>query len=640
MSDLILTSFPPTLSEGLRSLTAHEGVALAINAYIIRTGTRGPIGPQLNITLKLMDLVDFVDIKWVYKYYTILDETPIYYVALALHPAYRWGRSSSTSRCSAYSLTRLHIRTQRQMEQRSQDEPSISLDDIAHSASEQHQQTFEVVPTNVITKGRRLAIIVFIVSSNMVQMISNMVGLAAGLEISKALGAAVGPGKANWAAASYPLTQGTFVLISGRLGAVYGHRHILIAGAVWFVICSLANGFCTTFVSFNIARALSGIGGALIMPNAVALISTTIPPGKVRNVTLGFFGASAPIGSYLGAIWAGLFVQYASWKWIFFSLAILGTIIFGILAVLLPTDYPVDKNGKVDWVGAALGTGGLIAFNVAWNQAPASGWETPFEIVLISLSVLVLALFGIWEHKFTKSPIMPLGIWTAPSFAALISVVLFSFMSNGIFLWYMVAWLQLLRGKTILEFGIEWTPFAIVATIGTFIAAWLIPRLAAQWILAIGSTTILVSNILLATMPVQQIYWAQVFPATVFMAFCPDFVYVAAQIVASNSVKRRQQGVAASLIGTLNLYGNSLGLGFAGSIETQVNKYRADQVLGFRAALYFGAGIALVAVILATLFVRVVKDQREGWSDPADDAASHGIGFQEGITTARESIRA
>lgn len=212
-------------------------------------------------------------------------------------------------------------------------------------------------------------------------------------------------------------------------------------------------------------------------------------------------------------------------------------------------------------------------------------------------------------------------------------------MSNGIFLWYMVAWLQLLRGKTILQFGLEWTPFGIVATIGTFLAAWLIPRLAAQWILAIGSAAILVANLLLATMPVQQTYWAQVFPATIFMAFCPDFVYVAAQIVASNSVKRSQQGIAASLIGTLNLYGNSLGLGFAGTIETQVNKYRADQVLGYRAALYFGAGIALVATVLDSLLVRVVKDEREGWTDPADEVAIIGTGFEGGLSTATERIR-
>jgi MFS family permease len=95
---------------------------------------------------------------------------------------------------------------------------------------------------------------------------------------------------------------------------------VLIAGAIWFTIFTLATGFCGTFVAFNAMRALSGIGGALIMPNAVALISTAIPPGRMRNVTLGFFGASAPIGSYLGAIWAGGFVQFARWEWVFFSL--------------------------------------------------------------------------------------------------------------------------------------------------------------------------------------------------------------------------------------------------------------------------------------------------------------------------------
>jgi MFS family permease len=250
----------------------------------------------------------------------------------------------------------------------------------------------------------------------------------------------------------------------------------------------------------------------------------------------------------------------------------------------------------------------------------------------------VLASFVIFEYKFAKFPIMPMDIWTAPSFAAVIVVSLFSFMSNGIFLWYMVAWLQLLRGYSILEFGVAWTPFAIFATIGTFIAAWLIPRIATQWILAIGAMTILVANVLLATMPVQQSYWAQVFPATIFMAFCPDLVYVAAQIVASNSVKRSQQGVAASLIGTLNLYGNSLGLGFAGTIETEVNKYRPDHVVGYRAAIYFGAGIALAAIVMDVLFVRVVKDEREGWSDPEDEEASRATGFFRADSTATELV--
>lgn len=94
------------------------------------------------------------------------------------------------------------------------------------------------------------------------------------------------------------MTQGTFVLISGRLGEVYGHRNAMLAGGAWFVLWSLINGFCNNFIAFNVARAMSGIGGALIMPNAVAMISITCPPGNKRYVA-GTFSSSELAGSPL-----------------------------------------------------------------------------------------------------------------------------------------------------------------------------------------------------------------------------------------------------------------------------------------------------------------------------------------------------
>lgn len=122
--------------------------------------------------------------------------------------------------------------------------------------------------------------------------------------------------------------------------------------------------------------------------------------------------------------------------------------------------------------------------------------------------------------------------------------------------------------------------------------------MSAQWILAIGLLSIAASNALIATMPVQQSYWPQVFPAVVLMSFCPDLVFTAAQIIASNAVSRSQQGVAASLVGVLLLYGNSIGLGFAGTIEMQIDAVRHKTVEGYRAALWFGCGIALLALVL------------------------------------------
>lgn len=208
---------------------------------------------------------------------------------------------------------------------------------------------------------------------------------------------------------------------------------------------------------------------------------------------------------------------------------------------------------------------------------------------------------------------MPLSIFKTPTFSGLAAVVMLSYMAFAISLWYMVAWQQLLRHWTAMQIAIGWIPFGIGSVASTFLAAWLIPRLAAQWIVVIGASCIGISNLLLATMPEQQTYWAQTFPAILVGSFCPDFVFTAAQIIACNSVSRRQQGVAASLIGTLNLYSCSLGLGFAGTIESQIDVSTTDPTEGYRAALYFGAGIAGVAVIVSSIFVRVPEDKREGW---------------------------
>ena len=208
---------------------------------------------------------------------------------------------------------------------------------------------------------------------------------------------------------------------------------------------------------------------------------------------------------------------------------------------------------------------------------------------------------------------MPLRIWIAPSFFALVIVVLFSFMAYGTFIWYLVAWQQEIRHWSVLSLAAGLTPLPICAAAAALLAAWLIRRLAAQWILAFGCLTILVAQILIATMPEQQSYWKQVFPATIVQSFCPDFIFTAAQIIACNSVRRNEQGIAGSLIGTLQLYATSLGLGFAGIVEMHTNKQGSAPVEGYRSALYLGMGMAATAMAVSGVFVRMPKDVRDGW---------------------------
>jgi MFS family permease len=119
------------------------------------------------------------------------------------------------------------------------------------------------------------------------------------------------------------LTHGAFVLISGRIGAIYGHKKILLVGGAWWVLWSVINGFCTrSLITFAIARAFAGIGAAFVMPNIVAIIGITFPPGKMRNFTLGFFGFGCPVGGALGAFLMGVFIEFVEWRWFYFSMSV------------------------------------------------------------------------------------------------------------------------------------------------------------------------------------------------------------------------------------------------------------------------------------------------------------------------------
>lgn len=119
----------------------------------------------------------------------------------------------------------------------------------------------------------------------------------------------------------HSITQGSFVLVSGRLGTIYGHQNALLAGALIFTISSLANAFATNYAAFIAMRALTGVGGGILMPNCVATITLMVPPGRWRNVALGCFGASAPVGGFFGAVFAAVFLEVTTdWKWLFIFL--------------------------------------------------------------------------------------------------------------------------------------------------------------------------------------------------------------------------------------------------------------------------------------------------------------------------------
>ena len=235
--------------------------------------------------------------------------------------------------------------------------------------------------------------------------------------------------------------------------------------------------------------------------------------------------------------------------------------------------------------------------------------------MLLILSVLLFVAFSFWESKVAKEPILPFNIWSAPSFGALMLVTLFAFMSLGIYFWYMNIYMQTIRGDSLIKVGVQYLPLTLVGCANAFFAAWLVPRVPAQVIMGIGCLAITVINVLLATVPAHLTYWAMAFPAMFLSAFTIDLITTSAQIVASNTVSIKHQGVAGSLVGTLLSYGMSTGLGFAGTVEVNTFQGGKDLLRGYHSAAYLAVGLGATSLALTAAFIRIPKDTREGWGD-------------------------
>ncbi|KAL5092466.1 hypothetical protein Trisim1_001719 [Trichoderma cf. simile WF8] len=462
-----------------------------------------------------------------------------------------------------------------------------------------------------VSKKRAYTFMILIVITQAVQMFAYGAGIIGAFTVGHAVGAS--DLQSTWIAAAYPLTQGSFVLISGRLGTVFGHKKMLTLGASIWIFWTLATAYGTNIVGISIMRALAGIGGGLLVPNAVALLTITFPPGRQRNLALALFASMGPVGGAGGCVFNGFFLQWTDWTWLFFFLAVLGAVVYGAAIIAVPDDERLDPEGKIDWVGSYLGVAGLVLFNFVWNQAPIVGWQDPYEYILLIVAIGHFAVFLIWESRWAVSPIIPFEIWKVPSFGALIVVCFFVFMSLGIYIWYVTVFLANLRNWDPVLLGCSFLPMAVSGTGAAFFAAWVVRKLPAEMVVCIGALGAVVMNILIATMPVHQTFWAMVFPAMILAGCTGDMVFAAGQIIASSIVTRKHQGTAGSLIGTLFTYGLSTGLGFAGTVEIYINKDGTNLLGGYRGASYLGIGFAGAAIVLTLLFVRMKKNTVEGW---------------------------
>ena len=361
-------------------------------------------------------------------------------------------------------------------------------------------------------------------------------------------------GQLSWFAAGYSLTVGTFILITGRLGDMYGHKKLFMSSFVWFSVWSLLTGlsvYSSSKICFDICRAFQGIGPATVLPNGLALLETTYPAGRRKDMVFSIFGATAPSGFLVGALFSSIFAQLAWWPWSYWSMAIACFSIALVSYIVIPSPPPTNTDGlkkehHFDFAGSVAGISGLVMVNFAWNQGPIVGWGEPYVYVLLIVGILFLVAFIFIEHRVVR-PLLPPGILNGETGFTL-ACIAGGWGSFGIWVYYVWQFMEVLRGSSPLSSTAQYVPIGISGFCAAVTTGFLLSRVRSSYIMLASMTAFTVGTILVATTPVEQTYWAQLFVAIIIMPWGMDMSFPAATVILSNNVPKEHQGMAASLV--------------------------------------------------------------------------------------------
>src|SRR3982751_1928393 len=221
----------------------------------------------------------------------------------------------------------------------------------------------------------------------------------------------------QWVLIAYAITFGGFLLLGGRMADLLGRRRIFIVGLTIFtvasLVCGLANGASVLFG----ARAVQGIGAAIISPAALSIVTTTFTEGAERNKALGIWGALGGSGAAAGVLFGGILTKYLGWEWIFFVNVPVGALVLVATGRIIPESRADIGTRRFDAAGAVTVTGGLALFVYAISKAPDVGWGSARTILLLIASLAILAAFLVIELR-GKAPLMPFGIFRNRSLSA------------------------------------------------------------------------------------------------------------------------------------------------------------------------------------------------------------------------------
>ncbi len=415
-----------------------------------------------------------------------------------------------------------------------------------------------------------------------------------------------------WVVNAYTLTFGGFLLLGGRMADLLGRRRMFMIGLVLFALASLAGGFAGSEGLLIAARAVQGLGAALLSPAALSIVTTTFTEGAERNRALGVWGAVAGSGGAAGVLLGGMLTEWAGWEWVLWVNVPIALGAVAFTRGLIAESRSESATRRFDVLGALSITAGLSILVYALVDATDAGWGSTQTVGLLALAAaLVVAFVGV--ELRSDHPLVPFRVFRSRTLTGanvsglLIGASLFSMF------FFVSLYMQQVLGYSALKAGLAYLPLALAIIVSAGAASQLATRVGFKPVLIAGMLLVAVGLVWFAQVSVGGGYVSDILGPSLVAAVGLGFAFVPVTIAAVSGVSEQDSGLASGLINTSQQIGGALGLAI---LATVANSRTADVTAsgagnpvgalaeGFQNAFLVGASFALVGALLAFVLIR------------------------------------
>jgi EmrB/QacA subfamily drug resistance transporter len=407
------------------------------------------------------------------------------------------------------------------------------------------------------------------------------------------------------------LTFGGFLLLGGRLGDLFGHRRLFLLGIALFTFASLACGLANSQALLIGARAVQGLGGAVVSAVALSLIMNLFTEPDERAKAMGVFGFVMAGGGSIGVLLGGVLTNALDWHWIFLVNLPIGVAVFALCLAFLPAARGPAVAARLDIAGAVSVTASLMVAVYAIVNGNEAGWMSSRTIGLLAAAAVLFALFLATEAR-VSAPLVPLGIFRLRNVAT--ANVVGVLWSAAMFAWFFISalYLQLVLGYSPLQVGLAFLPANLI--MGAFslgLSAKLVTRFGTRLPLAIGMLLVAAGLAFFARAPVDGNFTLDVLPGVILLGLGAGIAFNPVLLAAMSDVAPSESGLASGIVNTAFMMGGALGLAVLASLAAA----RTDTLLssgagslvalngGYHVAFVVGAVFAAGAALLAALLL-------------------------------------